>query len=146
MNPPSDRRAASDRRRRPTPLCNRFFLWGRRRAPRREAEDPCYVDRPRPLWTLLAVLVVLLGIADLAITEYELDLGCATEGNVIMHWLLAQSGNLVAWSIKTVVTLLGAWLLLAHHRWRYGGLGLIALTIYYAGLLLFHGTVLVRCW
>ncbi|MBI4238964.1 MAG: hypothetical protein HY696_11210 [Deltaproteobacteria bacterium] len=146
MNPPSDRRASSDRRQRRTPLLNRYFLWGRRRAPRRESEDPCYVDRPRPLWSCFALLVVALGLADLAITEYELGLGCATEGNVIMHWLLERSGNVVAWGIKTIVTLLGAGLLLAHHRWRYGGLGLMVLTLYYAGLLIFHGTVLLRCW
>lgn len=140
-----DDRRGTDRRQQPTPFLNRFFLRGRRRGPRRDVEDPCYVDRPPAIWTAFAAVVIALGAADIWLTHFELTHKCATEGNPIMLQLLLQSGTAWAWLVKASITLLGAWLLLAHHRWTFGAAGLVALTLYYGGLLVLHAYVLGVC-
>lgn len=139
----TQRKPGTDRRKRPTPFFNRYFLRGRRRAPRRAEEDgPGYVDRPRPRAIIRTCILIVLSIADIILTDYEIRMGFAEEANPVMLSLLLALGSHTAWLLKAVVTICGAWFLLAHARWRTGSKGLILLNIYYAWIVMIHVVLL----
>ena len=132
MEEQTNRRMYTDRRRRPTPLWNRYFLWGRRRGPHRvEEAGRCYVDRPGWLWVCAAMLLVICGLADAWFTQFGLDRQLLVEANPVMRSSLAQFGSSVTWLGKILLTLLGSWLLLTHRHWRVAATGLVILTATY---------------
>lgn len=134
-----DRQRSIDRRQRPTPLFNRYFLRGRRHGPRRlEDGAPCYIDRPGSRWLLQLALLLVLGVIDIFATHYELQRGLAVEANPLMRWLLEQTDVWIAWGSKLLVTVAGGWLLLAHVRWRYARVGVWLLNGYYGWITFLH--------
>ncbi len=135
----SNRRLSTDRRHCPTRLFNRHFLRGNRCGSRRASEDtPGYVDRPGVVWILLAVVVLVAGIVDAWLTHFGLVHKLTTEANPVMRVLYSRIGPSLTWSIKIGLTILGAWLLLAHRRWPLATLGLILLTVYYLTIFAMH--------
>lgn len=128
-----------DRRHQPTRLLNVYFLHGRRRGPRRTTEDvPCYIDRPGARWVAQIVWLLLAGLVDAVATHHEVRTGLAIEANPLMRTLMEAIGLWGAWGVKLVATLVGAWCLLAHVRWRYARVGIWLLNIYYAWILWLH--------
>lgn len=85
----SERRAVSDRRRKPTPPLSVYSLIGRRRGPRRQAEFRLgqYVDRYGYKSVLALVSVVTLGVMDGIFTLYLVEHG-AKEVNPVMDFFL----------------------------------------------------------
>lgn|GEM_PF-6299326 len=144
MNPPEQRTSPEDRRSHPTRFLNPYFLWGRRYGARRVAEQvPGYVDRPSNIWIMAAVVLVLCGAADAMLTHYGIYTRVAAEANPFMRNLLQMLGPRQAWSLKVLITVFGAWVLLSHHRWHTGRLGLLFVVVYYIFILLLHAVGLV---
>ncbi len=136
----TNRRLRNDRRERPTPLFNRFFLWGRRRGPRRGRDDhpTCYVDRPGLGWVLAAMVLLVAGIADAWLTHFGITQHLASEANPVIRTLYYGIGPSLTWSLKIAITLVGVWLLLAHRRWPMATAGLLLLAIYYLVIFALH--------
>jgi len=130
------RRAADDRRRKPTPPFSRYMFVGRRRAGRRDGEAAnIYIDRYSPREWFLAVGVVVLSGLDLLFTLLHLDAG-GREVNPVMAWFL-NWGGIDAFAVaKTLFTLVGVCVLLLHARFhRVNTLFRLAFGLY--GLLFF---------
>jgi len=134
---PDERRGATDRRARPTPLFSKHLFRGRRRGSRRGGEDHfTYVDRPGA-WIMTAfACVVGLSLLD---AWYTLDLlkRGAEEANPVMRAAL-RIGDEAFILIKTFVTIIGAGFLCLHKNWPLGRLCLVAALLGYSTLLFYH--------
>ena len=132
-----DARTGADRRVRPTPMLSRYFLFGRRRAGRRDGErDRIYVDRPGR-WVFAAFLaLMLLSVADAYFTLHWLSKG-GLEANPVMRAALSL-GSRGFVILKTGVTFLGTAFLCLHKNWPLGRLCLWVALAGYAALTAFH--------
>jgi hypothetical protein len=140
---PRNRRRASDRRRRATPLLSRHTLRGRRTRIRRDADlaRGRYVDRSSGVHLLMIVLLVLLISVDTFSTLYILEQEGGSELNPLMVRTLERG---VGWFVLVKLGPLPlAYALLSVHRyfsWVRVALGVLVavygvLTVYHASLL-----------
>jgi len=141
-----DTRAQVDRRRRPTPMVSRYLFRGRRRGPRRAAEqEHQYVDRPRHGIIAACLLVLALSTADAYITLRILAQG-GSEANPIMAAAL-RMGHAQFVAVKTALTFFGAAVLCLHQQWALSRAGLRIALAGYAGLLIYHVVMQsIRLW
>lgn len=131
-----DRRAAEDRRDRPTRGWDSFFHRRRRHGRRTGENQDIYVDvfRKRDVALLLGIFV--LNILDAFFTLRWLEMG-GGEGNPLMDQLIKTSDLLFLFQKCVVV---GLWLLIltAHKNFRIARLGLWGAFILYVFILLYH--------
>lgn len=101
---PSDRRDGADRRLRAHLLSDWTYAFrGRRRASRRAAEDPAFVDLYEPVLLVLAVAILMLSVLDAAFTLTLLQAGVIEEGNPVMRWLIEHDTQVFI-NLKIAVT------------------------------------------
>jgi hypothetical protein len=133
-----ERRVAADRRGQPTPALSRFWLRGKRRGSRRDAERwNVYVDRyGRGEWFLIWAILVL-SLLDMVFTLFHLGAG-GTEANPIMAWVLATGGSPLFGAVKVASTVVGLVVLLLHVRFRRVKALLTFAFALYAGVFVFH--------
>lgn len=89
--PPAHPRFLADRRRRPTGPWDAFRLRGRRARPRRAEERRAdhFTDRFDPVTFVLVLLLLMMTVADGALTLTLMGVGCE-EVNPAMRYLLRQ--------------------------------------------------------
>jgi hypothetical protein len=138
---PERRKTRLDRRLRATPILSRFWLLGRRKHAGRgrrssDRQDEVYVDRYSNYEWGLAVSVVLLSLADLALTLTYLSLGGEERNPIMAAFLEHSEASFIA--VKFGVTVLGALFLLVHVKFRRVRKALIGLVIAYVGLIVYH--------
>lgn len=140
----TNRRAGTDRRRRPTPMFSRYWLRGRRRGGRRGTDGQnVYVDRyTRAEWILVGG-IVLMSLADLVLTLAYLWRG-GEEANPVMRWALEWGGEVFFAALKMGLTVAGALFLLLHARFRRVRFFTTALFAGYVLLMLYHSFLLWR--
>jgi len=140
-HPPERRKAGVDRRLRTTPFLSRFWLFGRRRHGTRgrrstDRQDDVYVDRYSGYEWGLAISVVLLSMADLALTLTYLSLGGEERNPIMLAFLEHSEATFIA--VKSLVTVLGALFLLIHVKFRRVRKALAGLVVAYVGLIVYH--------
>ena len=137
-DPPNPARADIDRRAKPTAPVSRYWLFGRRRAGRRDGEaDNIYVDRyTRGEWFLI-VGVLILSLLDMVFTIIHLNAG-GTEANPVMAWILDVGGHSLFIAAKLFSTVVGLLVLLVHVRVRRVHGLLVLAFLLYSGILFFH--------
>jgi hypothetical protein len=137
-----ERRRLPDRRAHSTTFWGALRFRGRRQGFRRAGEERrAYVDRPSPRVTWLLFAVVIASILDVCCTLLFLGNG-GGEANPVMAALLSH-GHAPFVGVKTAATNLGAWFLAAHQHFPVAYVGLHALAIVYAVLLLIHLALLL---
>jgi hypothetical protein len=103
---PTERRETPDRRRRPFHALLVGGLHPRRRAHRRDAESiPPLHDLHEAHWLAVAMLIMLLSVADAMLTLELMHLG-AIEVNPVMA-LLLESGSPIFAYVKVALTAIG---------------------------------------
>jgi hypothetical protein len=132
-----ERRAAEDRRHKPTSFID--SLWGRarRRHGRRRGEsENSYVDVYRRRDVGLIVAIFLLNVFDAVFTLAWLQRG-GSEANPLMDFLI-RAGDSVFLIQKCFVV--GIWLLVlvVHKNFRFARLGMWMLFVLYAAILVYH--------
>jgi hypothetical protein len=136
-----DRRRQPDRRARPTTFWSALRYRGRRRGFRRVGESSHgYVDIPSRRATGLLFVVVVGSLLDALLTLLFLGNG-GDEANPLMTFALTR-GQTAFVGLKMAITGLGAWFLAAHRYFPLAYIGLHALAVAYAMLLLLHVTLL----
>lgn len=131
-------RSMNDRRQRPTPFLSRFWLFGRRRAGRREDEtENIYIDRYSAGEWFLVIGVLVLSVADMFYTLVHLDAG-GTEANPVMAQMLEWGGYNLFKIVKLFATVAGLFVLLVHVRFRRVKTLLSFAFLLYAGVFIFH--------
>jgi hypothetical protein len=138
----SDRRRQGDRRAHPTTFLSALRSHGRRRGFRRVGEAyRAYVDIPTRRATVLLFFVVVGSVLDALFTLLFLANG-GDEANPVMALMLTQ-GHTPFVGLKMAVTGFGAWFLAAHRYFPLAYVGLHALAVAYAALLLLHVILLL---
>jgi len=133
-----EQRNGPDRRRRPTPPISRYWLFGRRRASRREEESAnVYVDRYTATEWVLVLGVLVLSVLDMYFTLVHLDHG-GTEANPVMAATLTAGGTGLFKLVKLAATFIGLGVLLVHIRFRRVKTLLSFAFLLYAGVFVFH--------
>ena len=134
----SQKRVTTTRRVRPTPVCSRFWLRGRRRGGRREGEtENIYIDRYEPYELFLVVGVLVLSMLDMIFTIIHLNVG-GVEANPVMEWVLSVGGQPMFIAVKIASTLIGLFVLLIHVRFTRVRPLLTFAFILYVGIFVFH--------
>jgi len=127
-----------DRRLKPTPIFSRYWLFGRRRNGRRDAEsENIYVDNYSKTEWFLVLGVLVLSVLDMVFTIVHLNAG-GTEANPVMAWTLEWGGHGLFKAVKLATTLLGLVVLLVHVRFRKVKSLLTFAFLLYAGIFVFH--------
>jgi hypothetical protein len=138
-SPPSDRREAPDRRRRPFHALLVGSLAPRRRAHRRmDVRTPHLLDLHDARWLAVALLILLLSIGDAFLTLELLDRG-AVEINPVMDALLKRDSPAFGF-VKVALTSFGVIVLTITARLHAFGRIPVSLILYavlglYAGLI-----------
>ena len=139
--PPTDSRRLADRRRRPTPLLSRHWMFGRRRGGRRAGErSRIYVDRYTATEAFLFLGLFALSAIDLYLTLVHLDAG-GSEVNPVMAWFVRHTDTTGFGVAKMSGTVFGALLLLIHIRFTGVMRILQLLVVGYLFLLVWHSVV-----
>lgn len=115
-----EQRDRYDRRARPTPAIGAYWLRGKRRRVRREADlgSGYYVDHPGTKVLAAAVILVVLGILDSVLTLQLME-GGAIEANPVMAFFLSL--DVFAFlGVKYGLTLSGLGVLLIHKNFAIG--------------------------
>jgi len=137
----SERRATNDRRRHPTPMLSRYWLRGRRRGGRRDGETQrIYVDRYTSVEVALAAAVLVLALADVALTAIHLAHG-GEELNPLLAAVLERAGVAGLAAVRMAVSGLALAVLLLHVRWPLARHGLVGLCTLHVALLGWHAVV-----
>jgi len=132
-----ERRLASDRRAKPTPMFSRFTFRGRRRWVRRDAERRgSYVDRPGPWMFGMMAIVLALSILDAVFTLAHLERG-GEEVNPLMAQAI-ELGPATFLAIKCFLTGSGMLLLVLHRFFTGVRIMLISVLGAYVLLMLYH--------
>jgi hypothetical protein len=133
-----DRRETGDRRLRPTSVLRSLLGGGQRKRGRRRGEaENIYVDLYGRKDVGLIVLILLLNVLDAYFTLDYVKLKSGREANPVADALL-QMGN--DWFIyaKCLVVTLSLVFLLVHRTFRYVGVALWSLCVFYGLLLFYH--------
>ena len=109
----SQRLPYEERRRRPTPPVSRYLFWGRRRNPAPGVRENYYVDRPARWAWQSALLLIVLSIADAALSLRLFADGRFHELNPLLHVGL-QQGSGVFLGVKLTLTVCAVLVLLIH--------------------------------
>ncbi|RMD92326.1 MAG: hypothetical protein D6814_17045 [Calditrichaeota bacterium] len=138
----SEKRYQRDRRRQPTPPASRFWLWGRRKGPRRkqEAAQSYYVDRYSVSTLLMVLSILALSVLDAFLTLYLIDRGAAEINPVMAHFL--EYGPVAFMAAKYLLTTAAIILLLIHKNVFIFRLPIRAKIIFLWMLGIFAGVVL----
>jgi hypothetical protein len=137
-------RNGADRRREPTRMMSRYTIVGRRRRNRRLSDPQAsyYVDwiGGGYLWALVGVLVLIA--IDTFSTLYIISNG-GGEANPIMRWMLELSP--ISFALVKLASAVGAFLLMAVHRFFPVARALVTLLLAAYGLLVcYHVLLLIR--
>jgi hypothetical protein len=137
-----DKRAASDRRSRPTSFLSAFRYRGQRKGFRRDGEAKNkYVDCLSGHTVGLLFLLISFFFADGFLTYFHLSNG-AVEWNPLMNLALSVSLQCF-YLVKCLLCALGAFFLAMHQNFAIGRLGLRVATAVYGVLVIYQVGLMV---
>ena len=134
-----ERRKRWERRRKPTPLFNRYLFRGRRNGHRRseDLQRSVYVDRFQPVeWSAISLLLFLCA-ADAFLTISHLSNGFK-EWNPILNHFYQYGGAVWFMAIKFGLTLPGIVILFMHVKTRLAQKGIKLLLLTYSVLIVYQ--------
>lgn len=116
---------------------SRYWLRGQRRGARRDEESAgIYVDRYRPAEWVLVLGILLLSVADMALTLLYVRAG-GEEANPFMAWALSHGEDAFA-AAKMGITIIGVVVLLMHIRFTRVRRCVQVIFLLYCLLMLYH--------